>query len=64
MEFQSHIKAYNDALKNNEDDMMDKTEVPDVFPILDVPTHWNSTYFMLQQGLRLRKVCCIPDLAL
>ena len=55
-EFYNYVKSYNDVLKSD-DDAADKTKVPDVLPILDVPTHWNSTFFMLQQGLKLRKVC-------
>ena len=61
-EYHSHIKAYNDALKLDED-TTDKTEVPDLLPILDVPTHWNSTFFMLQPGLKLRKACFIPGVS-
>ena len=55
-EFYNYLKSYNDVLKSDKD-AADKAEVPDILPILDVPTCWNSTFFMLQQGLKLRKVC-------
>ena len=36
-EFYNYLKSYNDVLKSDKD-AADKAEVPDILPILDVPT--------------------------